>query len=55
VWEAHKNLAVLYKQIGDGPAAIRHAELASTLAPAESRPQLNDLIQQWRNELQKPP
>jgi hypothetical protein len=48
VWEARKNLALIYKQTGDLRAAIQQAELARALAPNDAKAQLNELINQWR-------
>ncbi|MBI5654014.1 MAG: O-antigen ligase family protein [Chloroflexi bacterium] len=50
LWEAHKNLALIYKQSGDLRAAIREAELACALATGDAKMQLNDLVNQWRGQ-----
>jgi len=49
LWEAHKNLALIYKETGDLPGAVREAKIAASLAPNEFVPQLND----WVGQLQK--
>ena len=48
LWEAHKNLALLFKESGDLRSAIRQVELARDLAPNETKTQLDDLVKQWR-------
>ena len=49
VWEAHKNLALIYKETGDLPGAVREAKIAASLAPNQLVSQLND----WVEQLQK--
>jgi tetratricopeptide (TPR) repeat protein len=54
VWEAHKNLALLYQQQGDFPAAVREAQLAAALAPAETQPKLAELVARLRAQADTP-
>jgi tetratricopeptide (TPR) repeat protein len=51
VWEAHKNLALLYKQTGDLVQAIRESQMAASLASSDITPQLNDLVEQLRAQM----
>jgi tetratricopeptide (TPR) repeat protein len=58
VWNTHKNLAILYQQIGDMQAAINEARLAASqapTAPTDYRAQLNDYVAQLRAQLAPPP
>lgn len=44
LWEAHKNLALIYKNLGDDQQAIAHAQQAVSLAPTEAQAQLAELV-----------
>ncbi|MBI5302719.1 MAG: O-antigen ligase family protein [Chloroflexi bacterium] len=48
VWEAHKNIALLYDQAGDRASALRAAQRARDRAPADVYAQLDELIARWR-------
>ncbi len=48
VWDAHKQIAALYEQTGDYAAALRQAQLAATLAPADQRAALLDQVARLR-------
>ena len=48
VWEAHKNLAQIYKQMGDLAHALAEAEAAARQAPEEAQSQLQTLVEQLR-------
>ncbi len=54
LWEAHKNLALLYGQVGDTASALDEARAAIRLAPVETKPLLADLEAQLRNQAGKP-
>jgi tetratricopeptide (TPR) repeat protein len=51
VWEAHKNLALIYKRMGDLGKAISEAQLAAHLAPSEAQPQLDEMVKQWQTQM----
>jgi tetratricopeptide (TPR) repeat protein len=51
VWEAHKNLALLYKQTGDLVQAIGETQMAARLAPSDIAPQLDSLVEQLRVQM----
>ncbi len=44
LWEAHKNLALLYSLENNVALAVREAEIAARLAPEEYQEQINQLI-----------
>jgi tetratricopeptide (TPR) repeat protein len=44
LWEAHKNLALIYQDLGDVQQAIAHAQQAVSLAPTEAQAQLAELV-----------
>ncbi len=48
VWEAHKNLAVIYKQSGDLVRAIAELKMAASVTSGETQTQLTDLLTQWQ-------
>ncbi len=50
VWEAHKNLAQIYKQMGDLAHALAEAEAAARQAPEEAQSQLQALVEQLRGQ-----
>jgi tetratricopeptide (TPR) repeat protein len=50
VWEAHKNLALIYKQMGDLTQAFDEAQLAASLAPSEFTQQMAD----WAAQMNVP-
>jgi tetratricopeptide (TPR) repeat protein len=50
VWEAHKNLALIYEQEGNLDGAVRQAQLAASLAPKEYVAELNDLVSQMQKQ-----
>ena len=54
LWQAHKNMALVYKQKGDMTQAIAQVQIAIQLAPTDSVPQLTDLINQWQTQARKP-
>ncbi len=40
IWNTHKNLAILYNQIGDPESALPHVEQALARAPIDNRPEM---------------
>ncbi len=48
IWEAHKNLALIYEQTGNLASAAREAQVAAQLAPKDLAAQVND----WAKQLQ---
>ena len=48
VWEAHKNLALIYKQTGDLTLAIGELKNAAGLTKGDTQTSLNNLIAQWQ-------
>jgi tetratricopeptide (TPR) repeat protein len=54
LWEARKNLALIYKQMGDIPAALREAQAAGEQAPAEARAGLTQMVEQLRAQAAAP-
>jgi superkiller protein 3 len=48
LWEAHKNLALIYQQTGNRAGAIHEGQIAADLAPRSYASQLTD----WVNQLQ---
>jgi len=54
LWEIHKNLALLYQQVGDLQSAIRHAQIAASIAPTDTQPQLQAYAMQLRALIDTP-
>ena len=54
LWEAYKNLVLLYRQRGDLPSALHHAEMATWLAPHDLQGQLNEMATQLRSQIAAP-
>ncbi len=50
IWEAHKNLALIYQAAGNLPAAVSEAQVAARLAPSQFTTQLADLVKQLQNQ-----
>ncbi|MBI5565401.1 MAG: tetratricopeptide repeat protein [Chloroflexi bacterium] len=48
VWEAHKNLALVYRQLGDLTQALNELRLAAGLTTGDDQAQLNALVTQWQ-------
>jgi tetratricopeptide (TPR) repeat protein/O-antigen ligase len=51
VWEAHKNLALLYEQAGDVSKAIEEARIAAGMAPGDVVPQIDELIERLQGSM----
>ena len=49
-WEAHKNLALIFKETGNVAQAVSQARVAASLAPKEFTAQLNDLLSQLQKQ-----
>jgi len=54
LWEAHKNLALLYEQTGDLLSAIQEAERATRLAPPDLTAALAELVARLRAKANPP-
>ena len=54
IWNTHKNLSLLFAQVGDLQSAINQAQIAATQAPTDTKPQLNAYIAQLRAQMAQP-